>query len=41
MTCDNKRKVDSVNWRQPDPTASRKQQTGFREKKKKINFDRI
>ena len=36
MTCDNKRKVDSENWRQPDPRASRKEQTSFQKKKKKI-----
>ena len=43
MTRDNKRKVDSVNWRQPDPTASsREQQTGFqKKKKKKINLEKI
>ena len=26
MTRDKKRKVDSVNWRQPDPTASSREQ---------------
>ena len=36
MTYDNKRKVDSVNWRQPDPTASsREQRMSFRKKRDK------